>query len=221
MPRLFFPLLLALLTFGALAPKAFSPLAPGSASAHAVYVFAYSASDQICSESYFSRKNRVQGGRVSLLSPNGTLLESGVTDGEGTFCFKSPDVAGDLIVAVEAGEGHRGEFILRASERSDSPSASFSPASPSPAPAETVEAGPAAAGPPAFSPQDARALQNFIRAELRDQLKPIVRALAEAENDQSPTLRNVVGGLGWIAGLLGLIFWRLGRRRPSPPPSRD
>jgi nickel transport protein len=83
-------------------------------SAHAVFIYARPDGERICTESWFSKKNKVKGGEVSMEDAQGGLLASGVTDAAGIVCFPAPAGAGDLRFIVLAGQGHRAEFTLPA-----------------------------------------------------------------------------------------------------------
>jgi nickel transport protein len=58
-------------------------------------------------------------------------------------------------------------------------------------------------------------LRAIVREELKAQIGPVMRALAETEDDRTPGLREIVGGLGWIVGILGLIIIVRGRKGPK------
>ncbi|MDR2339898.1 MAG: hypothetical protein LBF40_07190 [Deltaproteobacteria bacterium] len=211
------PALAAAFLAAALAQGLFQPAA---LHAHAVYLFAYANGDEVCTESYFSKNSRVMGGTVTMSDANGTLLESAGTGDDGNHCFPMPKTQGDLLFAVDAGQGHRAEFRLRAEDRPDPGEADAAP------PAPGAGGGPGAApeqAPPATNPGagaggalsqgDVRAI---VREELKSQLGPIARTLAEAKDDKTPGLREIVGGLGWIVGLLGVIILARGRKPPTP-----
>ncbi|MDR2199599.1 MAG: hypothetical protein LBR53_09135 [Deltaproteobacteria bacterium] len=204
-------------------------LNPAPLSAHAVYTFAYAEGDQICTMSYFSsQKDRVRNGEISMHASDKTLIESARTDSEGNHCFDSPAEPGDLYFVIEAGQGHRAEFKLPAAERPDAkppsgqtaaetkpresgdpPSSASSSSSSSASPASGLAAS-AAAG------ADAQEIRTIVREEVRSQVAPLARLLTEKFNDQSPTLRDVVGGLGWILGLFGVIIIARGGRGAPP-----
>ncbi len=182
-----------------------------TAGAHGVYTFAWVEGNQICTDSYFSKNSPVRGGRISLHDPAGRELQNGLTGEDGRFCFARPDRPQDLTVAVEAGQGHRAEFRLRAEDW---------PAKTAPAAAE--EATPPAAGPPAATtaalPAAApagseEALRHIVREELEAQFGPCRQVLAESRGGGEPGVREIVGGLGWLAGLFGLAAWFSARKR--------
>lgn len=179
----------------------------GSVSAHGVFIFAWADGDRICTDSYFNKKSKVQGGKVSMRNAAGEVLQSGSSDSEGGLCFARPDGREDLFFVVEAGEGHRAEFKLRAEDLPGAaPAAGESFSRPEAAPAPKVTEA-------ADSGNLEESLRRMVREELQSQLSPIHKALAEGQRGQSPGLREIVGGLGWVAGLFGLAFWWTGRKK--------
>lgn len=156
----------------------------------------------------------------------GAVLLQGRTDEAGRFCFTRPGEAG-LTIAVSAGQGHRGEFTLAAEKSAAAGSAVPVPSSPVPAVHKTpfeeqrgVPQPPAAAS--SVPPEAAvhkEMLQSAIREELQRSLPPLlerslagfsaVNAARPEERESGPDLRDIVGGLGWIAGLAALaVFYR-------------
>lgn len=178
----------------------------GPASAHGVFIFAWVDGDRICTDSYFSKKSKVQGGRVSMRNAAGDIMQSGLSDSQGGLCFARPDERKDLFFVVDAGEGHRAEFKLRAEDLPGETPADDKPFSPeatvSLTVTETLEAG-----------NLEENLRYIVREELQSQLSPIRKALAGGGSDQSPGLREIVGGLGWVVGLFGLAFWWTSRKK--------
>ena len=65
----------------------------------------------------------------------------------------------------------------------------------------------------AFAAQEEQ-LRGLIRAEMQAQLVPLHKALAERD---APRLRDIVGGLGWIVGLVGIGAYYLQRRERRTP----
>jgi nickel transport protein len=188
---------------------------PAPAVGHSVFIFAWADGARICTESYFSRNNKVQGGNVSMMDMQGNTLFSGRTDSDGTVCFAPPAEARDLKFVVLAGQGHRAEFILPASEmegmaavRDDA--GSFSPAAGDGGDSASAsgDGGPAgreaesSAVLPGLPGLNAEELRAVLREELQRQLAPIRQALAREE--KGPELKDVIGGIGWILGLAAL-----------------
>ncbi|MDR2727397.1 MAG: hypothetical protein LBC10_05350 [Deltaproteobacteria bacterium] len=83
------------------------------AQAHGVYIFAWLDGDRVCSESYFAKKSRVRDAAVSARDAAGAVLAEGRTDEAGLWCFPAP-AAQDLVLTINAGQGHQAEFVLPA-----------------------------------------------------------------------------------------------------------
>ncbi len=185
------------------------------AEAHRLNVFAYADNGVIRVESGFGRGRPAMDSDVAVTdAETGELWLSGRTDAKGAFAFALPEAAlrsgHGARVRVNAGEGHQGEWLVPASEWA---------ANPAPAPAPPAsDAAPSApdvpAAPTPAAGQISRAeLEGIINAALDARLAPIKHMLAE-QFQRGPSLRDVIGGLGWIVGLAGLAVWLRGRRRP-------
>lgn len=147
-----------------------------------------------------------------------------------------------LGIVVNTGDGHRSEWIMPASElyAASSLTAGFdqeainlqkdgqgaaSTQQPA-APEKPASALPRATAPlPAnqMPPQYSRDVQPvkipgpehlrvIIRDEMEQQLAPVRKALA-AKSAEGPTITEVIGGLGWIVGLVGIVLFFLSRRK--------
>jgi nickel transport protein len=137
----------------------------------------------------------------------------GATDAQGVFRFPVPKTARekghDLIVRINAGEGHQGETrILAASlgeyAESEAASAMENSQSVSAAAAHLVQAG----QPVLVQPQE---LEQIINTALEQKLMPIRQMLAE-QAATGPSWRDIIGGIGWIVGLAGLAAYFKSRR---------
>jgi nickel transport protein len=181
-------------------------LSAAGAEAHSVYIFAFQDDGQICTNSYFGGKNKVRGGLVSMAAASGEILATAQTDDQGDACFPPPEAGQDLIFSVEAGDGHRAEFKLPASETQGA-----GPAGPT--------AAPEASAPDSSVPDSLPApFGGLSRDDLRQALAPIMRKLAEMESAQESriNLRDIIGGLGWIIGLAGAALWAANRKNTGP-----
>ncbi|MDL2207212.1 hypothetical protein LJB82_00645 [Desulfovibrio sp. OttesenSCG-928-M16] len=125
---------------------------PAPCFAHGVFIFAWAEGDRLCSESYFSKKSKVRGGQVDVLFADGELLASGRTDDAGLVCFAAPQKADDLLFVLNAGMGHRADFLLPAAQVAEALAAPAPPASsePAPVPLHKAAAGESAAAGPSW-----------------------------------------------------------------------
>lgn len=184
------------------------------AQAHRANVFAYEDSGTIKVETSFS------GGRPAMNAPievfddaTGAKLADAVTDAQGLCSFPIPEAARqgrlDMRIALTAGEGHRGEWIIKADEYlgaagDASPAAAPQAAAPTPASVETTPAG-AAVG------VDEAALKRIVAEAVNHELAPLRRSLA-AMSEPGPSTRDIFGGIGYILGLFGIAAWTRSRK---------
>jgi len=87
--------------------------------AHRVVIFAYTEGDIVHTESKFMPNTPVNQGKVLVMdAKSDKLLLTGQTDDQGKFSFKMPPEAAaqklDLKIVIEAGMGHRAEWLLKA-----------------------------------------------------------------------------------------------------------
>ena len=194
---------------------------PGLALAHSVYVFAWVDGTQVCTESYYSPKNMVRGGTVTMTDTSGNTLAQGLSGQDGVLCFALPSKAQALEFSVLAGAGHKGSFTLAeqalVAAMGNTAQASTTPAqkahTSTGAQAETVltAAFPDTAQAPPASPSEAL-IRAIVQEELRKQLSPMRQYLAEKLEATGPGIRDIVGGIGWLVGLGALGFWYSQRR---------
>ena len=176
---------------------------PGLARAHKVNLYAYAEGGKLVGEGYFSGGRKAQNAVVKLLGPEGKLLGQTKTDTKGAFSIAFPPGVAPLKLVLVAGEGHKGEFILRAEDLGVSKKETQAPEVNAPemdAPAKAAQV-------------DLAALENHLGRLLDRKLAPIQARLNRlAREGDQVTLKDVVGGLGWILGLVGLAAFFMSRR---------
>lgn len=201
-------------------------LLPAPARAHRVNIFAWLEGDSVMVECGFNRSSPVKNGLITVFDVmDGKELLHGHTDDNGRFSFPVPTAARaghGLRIQIAAGEGHQNDWTMDASEFSGAAAPTASPlekvdgagrpqgaADSATAAAPSAPAAPALTrtGPPA-TPDEVRAIVN---AALDAKLGPIRRDLA-AQVNAGPSLRDIIGGIGWILGLAGIGLYFKGRR---------
>ncbi len=182
-----------------------------AALAHRVNIFAWLEGNSVAVECSFRRKAPVKGGVITVFDDTGAELLRGTTDVDGRFSFPVPQVVRKghgLRIRINAGEGHQNEWRMDAAE--------FAGLAPVAAAAPTVAETPAPARTDAQEEQrlslTREELTAIIDGALERQLAPLRRELA-ARSEEGPRLQDVVGGLGWIMGLVGMGLY-FARRRP-------
>lgn len=188
------------------------------ASAHRVNIFAFVDGDAVQVECGFNRSQKVKQGTVEVFdAATGAKLLQGATDGNGVFRFpvtaELREAGHDLNIRIIAGEGHQNDWTVSADELA----ASGTPKAVAVAAAETAPATPAAgqAAPSASSASPVAAvsggatpaeIERIVDAALDAKLSPIKRMLAE-QTEAGPNLRDIIGGIGWIFGLIGIAAY--------------
>ena len=214
MNRRFFLLLLLLFGWG------FIDCAP--ADAHRVNVFAWVEGNTIYTTSKFSGGRAAQKSLIEVYDSRKNLLLSGRTDAAGAFSFPIPKID-DLEIVLEAGTGHRGTWQIRkneieATQGDQSGEQKSPPSEPKPTPTTLTERS---------EPQDhhntsecspetaaklEKVIEETISRTLDRKLHPLMTMIAETRNPK-PGFREILGGLGYIFGLIGVAAYVHSRRR--------
>lgn len=189
------------------------------AAAHRVNIFAFVDGDAVQVECGFNRSQKVRQGTVEVFdSATGAKLLQGTTDDNGVFRFpvtaELREAGHDLSIRIIAGEGHQNDWTVSADELA----ASGTPKAVMAAASATQAVGQAAPSVSAASPSATVSggatpaeIERIIDAALDAKLSPIKRMLAE-QTEAGPNIRDIIGGIGWIFGLIGIAAYV--RRRP-------
>jgi nickel transport protein len=182
-----------------------------AALAHNVVLAVWPTGDVIEGEVGLSSGELAEAGTVvRVLAPNGEELGTTEVDADGLFRFAPTAPVPHRFVA-DLGQGHVAETTLAVDEL---PAGAVTARNPSPgtAQAATVAATAADAAANAASPAlDARELEALVAAAVQRELAPLKRQLAARE--QKADLQALIGGIGYICGIFGLLFFVHARRR--------
>ncbi|MBW2623162.1 MAG: hypothetical protein JRD68_09675 [Deltaproteobacteria bacterium] len=169
------------------------------AMAHKVIIFAWAEGETVFSESYFIGGKKIEGGLVEVFNPAGQKLLEGKTGPKGEFSFSLPQKT-DLRLVLTASMGHRAEFTLEI-EKVDEAALAVEPVKttgePSP---DTITV-------------DMRQLRSIMEETMDQRLKPIYRSLADAKRKESVSLTDIIGGIGYIIGIMGLVLYFRSRKK--------
>jgi nickel transport protein len=189
--------------------------APSAAWAHKVNVFAYVEGNTVVTESYFSDGHRCRESRIEVFDGEGTKLLEGTTDAEGVFSFQPPERT-DLLIRLTATMGHQAEYTVPATDLPETlPTAQADPGKTKIEFNESVmeELDHEAAGQESTSqtPITQTELEALVERAVARQLAPIRRTIEEARNQRR--IADIVGGIGYIIGLMGVVLYFHARRR--------
>ena len=219
MNKRFFLLLLLLVTWG------FIDCPP--AKAHRVNVFAWVEGNTIYTTSKFSGGRVAQKSLIEVYDSQKNLLLSGHTDNAGTFSFPIPKID-DLEIVLQAGSGHRGTWQIKkieleeaqgdqSGEHSEQKRASSKPQPTSNTIIERSEPESrhnTSGQSPETSAELEKIIEETISRTLDRKLHPLMTMIAETRNPE-PGFREILGGLGYILGLIGVAAYVHSRRKPQ------
>jgi nickel transport protein len=171
------------------------------AEAHRVTVFAWTEGDMVHTQSKFGGGRKAQETPIQVFDLQGNLLLEGLTNVQGEFSFKAPGKM-DLRIVLVAGTGHQAEWFVRAAEFGDTLSGEFVSAGK----AQTREAIVARAAPMEASVISTAELQQVVEAAVDKKLQPVIRMLVE-KNTAGPTFKDIMGGIGYIFGMVGIATY--------------
>ncbi|MEA3470302.1 MAG: hypothetical protein U9R24_01135 [Thermodesulfobacteriota bacterium] len=167
--------------------------------AHRVTIFAWVEGDTIFTESKFSGGKMAVNSEVQVFDEAGRKLLEGKTNEKGEFSFKIPEMT-DLRVVLNAAMGHRAEWFIPEAELRGEVNAQ-------PESGETVESSPERSA--LLSREE---VKKIVEDSLDRKLGPVMRRLTELQ-DRGPSITEVLGGIGYIFGLMGIAIYFKGRRK--------
>ncbi len=185
-----------------------------SAEAHRVNVFAWVEGDTVYTESSFPGGREVKDGKIAVYDDQtGEKLLDGRTDEAGKFSFKVP-VVSSLRIEMNAGMGHKNEWIVRAEEIAAAGGTAADTLAESGKASDSAV--PKSEGTSAVSgstaPVDAMQIEKTVEKVLDRKFSPLVKMMAESRRDRT-SFQDVIGGVGYIVGLAGLGAYLHYRRK--------
>ena len=156
-------------------------------------------------QSRFSGGRAVQNGRISVYDSQEKLLLTGNTDSAGEFDFNLPGTA-DIRIVLDAGMGHGNEWVISAEDiefdsgKGDASGKKMTSPPPDSKPVSTKLTKPI----PSISTELTRdEIKAIVDESIDKKLKPMVKLLAESQDD-NPSFNDILSGIGYILGLVGL-----------------
>jgi len=172
------------------------------ARAHKLNVFAYIEGETVTGEAYFADGAPVKDSAVQVQDSGGTVLAESVTDGEGRFVLPVSGSLKTFSVVVSGGPGHQGKMELTRIEEGRPPGQEK----------EAEDGRPMETG--KNGDVDVKKLDQALRRIVREETEPLKRLLSRMNEQLSkPGPAEVIGGIGYIVGLVGIGLWAGNRKR--------
>jgi len=169
----------------------------GSAGAHRVNVFAWADGDMVYVEGKFSGGKKIKRGKIIVADSSGVEVLTGQTSDQGAFSFKRPQPT-ELKIILEAGMGHRAEWTLPVDDGHANHSEDESQ------PEETQTA--------VYAGASRAEIEAIVEKALDKKMKPVLKMLAESRAT-GPGISDILGGIGYIIGLVGIAAYFHNRKK--------
>ena len=162
--------------------------------AHRVYLHAWQEGDTVHTESYFGDKKVIKG-TVHVFDLSGKELLKGITDEQGLFSFPAPKTNG-LRITLNAGMGHGAEYLFKPDKKATLNVRSNKKISNEPIHDDSM--------------MTHKEIKKWLE-NLDTTLNSISRRLVEIEKKKGPGFTEILGGIGYIFGIMGLALYFKGR----------
>jgi len=179
--------------------------------AHMVTILGWVEGDRVYTRSTFSGGQSVIDSLVVVYDDQGNELLEGKTDEEGGFSFKVPKRS-DLKIVLKAPMGHMAEYKMAASELIGEARASETGSPEVEAVASSHDSPPPEVPATATVALTREEFHALIDESLDRKLAPIFSLLAQ-QAGRGPRVSEVIGGVGYILGLVGVALYVVSRGR--------
>lgn len=177
------------------------------AQAHKVIASLFPSGSNIEGEIGFSNGVMAENTLVEIFDLDGNKIDEVTTDGDGFFVY-TPSQQIDLRFRADLGAGHVAEATFAIADLADVDAAAQTASSKTP-----VASGVGSNAGPAIT----REQEEIIATIVRDELRPLRRELTayKEKND----LQSILGGIGYIFGAFGIIYYIAARRLRAKAPN--
>ncbi|OGC41903.1 hypothetical protein A2Y85_01040 [candidate division WOR-3 bacterium RBG_13_43_14] len=169
--------------------------------AHKINILANVEGSIVYTQVYLSNGDPVKNCMIEVHDPNNKKLLEGKTDQNGEFSFTVPAKT-DLKIIANASMGHLAETVIKASELPEIKTVN-----------KTAVKTPVLKTPVTDKKEiDETELRRLLSEVIDEKLHPIARRLSHLER-KTISATDVIGGIGYIFGLMGVIMYLRSRRK--------
>ena len=181
--------------------------------AHKVNIFVYTEDGKVWAEGYFADGKKAKKSSVLVYDQNNVVIHEGKTDDTGVFSFK-PSGKTDLRIVLNTGAGHQAEYTLHTSELTGMKEKDTPIAVPIPSSREKPTEKQIMSGEPKNTDlMDKETLKSVVKQAVAEASKPLARSLEEMK--EKVAIREIIGGIGYIFGILGIFLYLKSKKNGS------
>jgi nickel transport protein len=186
--------------------------------AHKVSIFAWVEGDTVYTQSKFSKGKRAKNSSVIVFDSDGNKLLEGKTDDNGEFSFKIPKQTA-LKVVLKASMGHMSEWKIpfeeinpEAVSNNSKPESDIKDSYETSSRSQTINSGTDLSALSESHGISRQEIKKLIDESLDRKLSPIMNILADSYGG-GPGLTEIIGGIGYIFGLMGVVMYFTSRKK--------
>lgn len=172
-------------------------LASPMAEAHLLKVFAWADGDAIVGNAYFSGGIPAKGANIRLQNKAGKNVVNGHPNEKGDFRLQIPEGQQIVKVIADTQDGHLAHWDLNAVEESSETTTDSS--------ATATSTGSQGAS------VDSKQIKQLVSQAVAEQIGPLRMQLDK--NATKFRLADILGGIGYIFGLMGICMWLKSRKQ--------
>ncbi len=201
--------------------------------AHKIYIYAWVKGDTVYTQSYAGGKKAVKNGKILVLDNNENTILTGMTDSKGEFSFKIPKES-ELKVVLDDGMGHRANWTIPVDEvkNVEVKDVDHQHEHQHEHEAKETDAILVSTRPNRAQKQEAVVMENNLQSPClsSEELESVVEKVVEkkmqevvakldkaVKDDNGPTVTDILGGIGYIFGLVGIGSYFNYRRKKERP----
>ena len=181
--------------------------------AHKVMVFAWVDGDTVHTRSKFSGGKKAINADILVYNMGNELLLQGKTDQKGEFSFQIPDRT-DMRIVLDASMGHKAEWKISFDEITGDPAFAQEKSEQEKSdPKKSDQEKPGHSSNESSADLQHRStsftkeeIRNIIEKTLDRKLDPVIKMLADSYAS-GPEAKDIIGGIGYIVGLVGLALY--------------
>lgn len=164
--------------------------------AHKVILYAYVEGEKVIVEGGFGDGSAAKNAEVKVYNSQNELLNQGITNNSGLYEFEITAKT-DLKIVLNAGMGHQAEYTIN---KDKLPDINIKNSKENKDTTVTV-----------FNEDKLRAI---ISQEIDKKITPVNRKLLRIENNKGPGITEILGGIGYILGIMGFaLYFTKGRNK--------